>query len=171
MKHSPLDLTWLDAEYDALKGVDAAQFFADWTRRSQSALACGTWHLEQRFGDSAAETLDVLLPACGQAVRGVLMFIHGGFWRGSDKAVDRFIAPAFAQAGYAVVLPNYGLCPEVCIKTSVTQMAYARDWLQEQLPVWGLAARSVDITGHSADGHVAAMLSTEAWEGLCPGLH
>ena len=155
---------WLDAQYNALRGVEVAQVFGEWRRRSDAALATGPWQLDLSYGATVAESLDLLLPP-DRPARGMMVFIHGGFWRGSDKAVHRFVAPSFAQAGYAVALLNYGLCPQVTLKTIVTQIVRARDWLTAQMVSWGLADSPVVMAGHSAGGHLAAMLSAEAWAG------
>ena len=55
--------------------------------------------------------------------RGTLLFIHGGYWRALDKADHSFVAPLFVDAGLAVAVINYDLCPDVTIATIVEQRA------------------------------------------------
>lgn len=159
------DPQWLDAQYDALRGIDAAKVFGAWRNSSDESLSAPGWQLDLRYGRSDGETLDWLPAANDQPLRGVLLFFHGGFWRGSDKSLHRFIAPAFARAGVHVVLANYSLCPAVTISTIVQQAAAARDWVQAQRDRWGVAGQPLVVSGHSAGGHLAAMLSSQAWAG------
>ncbi|WP_304305083.1 alpha/beta hydrolase [Pseudacidovorax intermedius] len=153
------DASWWDAQYQALAGVDPKALFGAWARRSAQAVEALGGRLDVPYGPTPAETLDVFMPAPGTPVRDVLVFFHGGFWRGSDKALHRFIALAFTAAGTAVVLPNYALCPAVTIGTILDQAGEALRWVEAQAAAW-CAPGPVRITvaGHSAGGHLAAML-------------
>jgi arylformamidase len=136
------------------------QFFARWAESSARARKLNA-HLDLRYGEMPGETLD-LFPALRGDGR-CLMFIHGGYWRSLDKKDFSFVAPAWVDAGVSVAVVNYDLCPKVTIEEIVRQMLRASRWL------WLNAARySVDrdrlyVSGHSAGGHLTAMLMCAQW--------
>jgi len=113
-----------------------------------------------RYGASDDETLDLYLPR--QPARGTLTYIHGGWWRSLDKSDYGFVAPAFVAAGYAVALINYTLCPHGTIANAVEQCRRALLWLIGEGPGRGAPAPLV-IGGHSAGGHLTAMMYTTDW--------
>src|SRR5206468_6143207 len=53
---------------------------------------------------------------------GLLMYIHGGYWRSLDKKRFSFVAPALADAGITVAVPDYAVCPAVRVADIVMQM-------------------------------------------------
>ena len=100
----------------------------------------------------------------------MLVFIHGGYWRALDKADHSFIAPAFVDAGAAVVIPNYGLCPAVDIATIAMQMARAVAWTWRHAARLGGDPDRILVAGHSAGGHLATMLLCCDWPSVDAGL-
>lgn len=158
---------WLDRMYNnRLLVPDHAAHFTRWAKGSESArqmLACA---LDLPYGDSPGETLDIFPAsnsglACGAPV---LVFIHGGYWRALDKADHSFIAPVFTRAGVCVVVPNYALCPAVTIVQIVQQMVRALAWTWRRIADYGGDPRRVTVAGHSAGGHLAAMLLASDWK-------
>lgn len=131
--------------------------FASCSKRASEALNPA---IDLRFGAGDRETLDLFLPT--QPARGTLMFIHGGYWRGMDKRDHAFVAPAFVAAGYAVAVIDYDLCPGVTIATIVEQCRHAVRWLERYGAQHGAPAPRV-IAGHSAGGHLAAMMFATDW--------
>jgi arylformamidase len=155
---------WLNAQYNNRARVaDHADYFAQWARESQQArdgLACV---LDVPFIDAAIgpatpapPSLDVFPSARPNSP--VLLFIHGGWWRSLDKRDHSFIAPPFVQADVTVVIPNYNLCPTVGIDTIAWQMAQALAWTHRHVAKYGGDAQRIVVAGHSAGGHLAAML-------------
>jgi arylformamidase len=115
---------------------------------------------EIRYGSGPKETLDLFVP--DEPARGTLLFIHGGYWRALDKADHSFVAPAFVAAGIAVAVINYDLCPDVTIATIVEQCCRAVAWVAREGPQHGAPPPMV-IAGHSAGGHLAAMMVATDW--------
>jgi len=132
----------------------------EWLARSQSAREALRPSIDVRYGASDDETLDLYLPR--QPARGTLTYIHGGWWRSLDKSDYGFVAPAFVAAGYAVALINYTLCPHGTIANAVEQCRRALLWLIGEGPGRGAPAPLV-IGGHSAGGHLTAMMYTTDW--------
>ena len=51
----------------------------------------------------------------------IVLFFHGGFWRGLSKDHVGHVAGPLVRAGAAAVLPGYDLCPSVALRTVVTR--------------------------------------------------
>ena len=91
------------------------------------------------------------------------MFIHGGYWRALDKADFAFVAPPFVAQGIAVAVVNYDLCPDVSIATIVDECRRAVAWLAREGRAHGAGADRIVVGGHSAGGHLAAMMLATDW--------
>jgi arylformamidase len=153
------DAAWFDVQYDNRRRVPAfAQHITRWRDASAQARAQRVCHLDIPFTPDRAVSLDVF-PAA-QAGAPVLVFIHGGYWRSLDKADFSFVALPFVAAGAMVVVPNYSLCPAVTVDTIALQMAHAMAWVQRHAADHGGNAARCVVAGHSAGGHLAAMLLT-----------
>jgi arylformamidase len=159
MTAAPLSLTPAEVErgYNNRAAVlDHPEWFARWATLSASARATLRPQLDLRYGPNPKETLDLFAPV-GRA-RGTLVFIHGGYWRALDKADHSFVAGPFVLQGIAVAVLNYDLCPAVTIATIVDECRRALAWVVREGPRHGASAASIVAAGHSAGGHLAAML-------------
>lgn len=158
------DPAWLDAEYNNRARVpEAAGLLARWAEASALARD-GSPHkrLDQRYGDGPNESLDIFPAATAGAP--VLFFIHGGYWRALDKSDVSFVAPSFVADGAAVVVPNYALAPTVTIEEIALQMVRALAWTWRHAAEFGGDASRIVVAGHSAGGHLAAMLLSCRWK-------
>ncbi len=164
----------LDAMYNNRELVpEHAEIFARWAADSARVRARLPCVLDIAYGDGPAETLDLFLPSpdCSDASGApVLFFIHGGWWRAFDKADHSFIAPAYTEQGSLVVVPNYALCPTVGIADIALQMARALAWTWRHAAEHGGDPRRLVVAGHSAGGHLAAMLLCAEWPIVGPDL-
>ena len=136
------------------------EWLARWTARSHAAVETLRPARDVRYGSAPNETLDLYVPR--SAARGTLLFIHGGYWRALDKSDHGFVAPAFVDAGFAVAVVNYDLCPAVSVATIVEQCRNALQWLVREGPSRGALAPIV-VSGHSAGGHLTAMMYATDW--------
>ncbi|MCM2253748.1 MAG: alpha/beta hydrolase [Ramlibacter sp.] len=156
------DGPWLDRMYNAREAVPAhAAHFRRWADASTDAVRAHPRELDVRYGGGPNEHLDIFPAAQPHAP--VLVFIHGGYWRSLDKREHSFIAPAFTRAGACVVVPNYALCPAVTIPQITMQLVRALAWTWRNIARHGGDPRRIIVAGHSAGGHLAAMMIACVW--------
>ena len=166
------DPAWLDRMYNNRALVpDHAAYFSRWAQASIQARQGSPCTLNEAYGTSAGEKLDIFPSApAGKPAAPVLVFIHGGYWRSLDKADHSFIAPAFVRAGACVVIPNYDLCPAVTIPEITMQMVHALAWVYRHIAHYGGDPRNITVIGHSAGGHLATMLLACVWKAYAADL-
>ena len=165
------DPAWLEAQYNNRARVPGhAQILARWAKDSQTARATQPCTLDVAYGSTDAERLDVFSPSGGSPARRahtvgapLLVFVHGGWWRSLDKSDHSFIAPALTAAGAVVVVPNYALCPSVGMGEIALQMARSLAWCWRHAEELGADPKRISVAGHSAGGHLAAMLLSAQW--------
>jgi arylformamidase len=151
------DAAWFDLQYDNRRRVpEFPRYITRWLEDSRRARAALDGHLDLPYMADGSVALDVFPAAVANAP--VLVFIHGGYWRALDKADFSFVAAPFVAAGAMVVIPNYSLCPAVTVDTIALQMAHALAWVHRHAARYGGDAAHCVVAGHSAGGHLAAML-------------
>jgi arylformamidase len=140
---------------------DHADWFARWAADSERARASLRMARDVRYGAGPKQIVD-LFPA--ERPRGALLFIHGGYWRALDKDDHSFIASPFVTVGIGVAVVNYDLCPAVGIADIVEECREAVDWLAREGVNHGVPARRLVVAGHSAGGHLTAMMFATHWK-------
>lgn len=164
--HSP---AWFDQQYDNRARVaHSAELLDRWARASKLVREQAICHLDLPYGEAAAERLDVFPTDVPKAP--VLVFLHGGYWRASDKSDSSFVASAFTDEGAMVVIPNYSLCPEVGMERIPLQLTQALAWVWRHAADYGGDPNRVILVGHSAGGHLASMLNCCDWKAVAPDL-
>ena len=159
------DPAYLSRQYNNRELVpDHPRHFARWTQSSEHARATLACHLDQRYGEAAGETMDIFPARKGDGA--CLMFIHGGYWRSLDKRDFSFFAPAWVDAGVSLAVVNYDLCPAVSIEEIVRQMLRAGRWLWLHAQDYGMDEDRLYVAGHSAGGHLTAMMLAALWPAL-----
>ena len=113
--------------------------------------------------DQAKHKLDLYLPKDKKDFP-VLFFVHGGGWIHGDKdflglysGVGRF----YASQGIGAVIINYRLSPGVKHPEHIKDVARAFAWTVKNIEKYGGRPDQIFVSGHSAGGHLAALLATD----------
>jgi acetyl esterase/lipase len=125
-----------------------------------------TYHEVPDDPDAYRHQLDVYRPK-GKKDCPVLLLLHGGGWVAGSKD-DVFgvygygtIARDFAKRGLVVVVPNYRLSPGVRHPEHIKDVARAFAWTRANVGTYGGDKKQLFVGGHSAGGHLAALLATD----------
>lgn len=154
---------WYDQQYNARAGIpEHATIFTRWQRDSARVRRGHLALLDLHFGEAAEERLD-FFPA-PHAGAPLLVFIHGGWWRSLDKSDFSFLVPAWLSAGYSVALTNYTLAPAASIAEMVMQQLRGLAWLYRHAEHYEFDRERIAVAGHSAGGHLAAMMLAAHWQ-------
>jgi arylformamidase len=160
---------WYDRMYNNRAWVpDFANHLQHWTEQSKIARNQLRGLTDISYGDGPNENLDIFPANLAHAP--VMVFLHGGYWRALDKSDQSFIAPSLTREGVCVVVPNYALCPLVTIPDIVMQMVKALTWVWRYISEWGGDPSRIHVVGHSAGGHLAAMMMACQWQRYCKDL-
>lgn len=117
------------------------------------------------YGPDDTEKLDLFLPDAPNGAP-VEMYIHGGFWRSREKGDFSYIGGPIVEAGGIAAIVDYALCPAVTLDEIVRQMRACVVWLHGNIAEYGGDPNRIHVTGHSAGGHLAAMLLATDWTAL-----
>jgi acetyl esterase/lipase len=113
--------------------------------------------------DSVRHKLDIHVPK-GHKDFPVLFFVHGGGWIKGNKdhlGIYTMLARTFNRHGIAVVCPNYRLSPDVKHPEHVRDVARAFAWTFKNINKYGGRSDELFVGGHSAGGHLCALLATD----------
>jgi arylformamidase len=167
MNHPLPDPAWHDAQYNNRARIpEHPAILAHWADASARALAESTGMRTHAYGPDATELLDLYPARPGSAPAPVLVYLHGGYWRALGRRDQAFIAPPFTASGTVVVVPDYALCPAVTIGHIVGQLQRAIGWVHRHAAAQGADPSRIVVAGHSAGGHLAAMLLATDWPAL-----
>ena len=117
-------------------------------------------YYEGKDADPVKHKLDLYLPK-GKKDFPVFFFVHGGAWRGGDKKLYGKIGSVFAQNGVGMVAISYRLSPAVQHPAHVQDVARAFAWTVHNIAKHGGKADQIALSGHSAGGHLVALLATD----------
>jgi acetyl esterase/lipase len=108
--------------------------------------------------------LDLYLPK-GHKDYPVLFFVHGGAWRSGDKnffGAYSSLGKFYARRGIGTVVTNYRLSPSVMHPEHIKDVARAFAWTYKNIGKYGGRCDRIFPCGHSAGGHLVALLATDA---------
>lgn len=151
----------LAQQYSPRSQVPSMQgVFDAWRREGDAWRARHPEALDIAYGPGPNHTLDLFLPD-GVAKAPLWMFIHGGYFQAADKNQHAQFAAGLVRAGFAVAMPHYDLSPVATVAQITGQMKQALRFLHEEAEALGLDRAAIHIAGHSAGGHLAAMLAAD----------
>lgn len=113
-------------------------------------LAGQSARLDIAYGEHSREKLDLFLPK--DTPKGLLVFVHGGFWMRLDKSFWSHLAAGPLAEGWAVAMPSYPLCPEVRVREIAQCIARAVTVAAAEVK------GPIRLAGHSAGGQIVTRL-------------
>jgi arylformamidase len=148
----------LEAEYNNRAKVPGHPvIMAQWQRDSQAFRAVHPHQeLGLAYGPTPRQAMDIFWPDAGRTAD-LALFLHGGYWQALDRSWFSHLAAGLLAHGFAVAIPSYDLCPQVSLAEIVEQIRSAAGFLHRRHGGRLLA------TGHSAGGHMTAMLMATDW--------
>ncbi|MBM3648677.1 MAG: alpha/beta hydrolase, partial [Alphaproteobacteria bacterium] len=110
----PRLVDWDDAYANVTHIPGAERFPPAWSAAATAFRerlgASGRARLDLGYGAAPRQRLDLFLPATEPI--GLIVFVHGGYWRAFDRSSWSHLAAGATERGWAVAMPSYTLCPE-----------------------------------------------------------
>ena len=159
-----MDAATLEAEYNltARRGAeDFAALIARWMERNALHRDASGARIDVAYGDGDREKLDFF--SAGDRAGPLLVYIHGGYWQRGDKNMYSFVTEAFIRHGVSVAVLNYNLTPSVRMGQIPPQIRKAIAWLFHHADDLSFARDRMSVMGHSAGGHLTAMMMATDW--------
>jgi arylformamidase len=154
----------LDSAYDNQRHVpDAAEWIAEYGRRSRAARARLAPVGPLAYGPGARQAVDLYLPARLPAP--VHVFLHGGAWRALSREEAAWHAEGVVSQGVVFAAIGFDLSTEVRLAEMVRQARAAVAWLFRHVAAYGGDPARMTIGGHSSGAHMAAMVVRDDWQG------
>ena len=150
---------WDDAYANGINIPQGDRWPDAWVEPSASFRARleaqGRWRADIAYGGAPRNRLDLYLPE--GTPKGLVIFVHGGFWLRLDKSFWSHFAAGPLAHGHAVAMPSYTLCPDIRISGIVREISAAIE------AAAAIVEGPMRLTGHSAGGHlVTRMICTSS---------
>lgn len=117
-------------------------------------------YVEGPGSDPVKHRLDLYLPPGGEKFPTVV-WIHGGAWTMGDRKAYGGLGRRFAAEGIGLAAISYRLSPAVRHPEHARDAARAFGWVRHRIAGYGGDPDHLFLMGHSAGGHLAALLATD----------
>ncbi len=146
----------MDLTDDYANGIHIPQgdsYYGQWVASAAAFRSrwAGRADLDQPYGPRTRERFDLFRP--NGVSRGLVVFVHGGYWLEGDKSLWSHLAAGSLARGWTVAIPSYDLCPTVRISDITRQIERAIGVIADKVP------GPVRLVGHSAGGHLVARMA------------
>ncbi|MBN9670745.1 alpha/beta hydrolase [Roseibium aggregatum] len=145
---------WDDAYANAAHIEGAAEYPVRWAKEAE-AFRSG-WagkELDICYGKGDRQRFDLFFPRGNS--KGLVVFVHGGYWLRFDKSTWSHLARGCLENGWTVCLPGYDLAPDVRIAEITQEITEAIETAAARV------AGPIRLTGHSAGGHLVTRMLCE----------
>jgi acetyl esterase/lipase len=112
--------------------------------------AIGRARLNEAYGAGDRQKMDLFYPA-GKP-KGLVVFVHGGYWMRFDRTVWSHFATGLTELGWVVAMPSYTLAPEARLGEITGEIAHAINHAAAKVQ------GPVRLIGHSAGGQLVARM-------------
>lgn len=145
---------WDDAYANGVNIARGEEWPGAWVeparRLRERLIGEGRARLDVAYGDAPRNRFDLFLPQ--GAPKGLVVFVHGGFWMKLDNSFWSHLAAGPLAHGQAVAMPTYTLCPDIRVSGIVDEIARAVE------AAAGMVEGPVRLAGHSAGGHLVTRM-------------
>lgn len=125
-----------------------------WSTRAAAYRASGVAvDIDVPYGEHPRERFDLVWP--DGTPKGLVVFIHGGYWMRLDKSYWTDLAEGARACGWAICLPSYSLAPEARLYQMTAQIGTAIEAAACRV------AGPIRLSGHSAGGHLVTRMVSE----------
>ena len=105
------------------------------------------------------QELNIFSPVKPSTPKDVFIFIHGGSWNSGDKSLFNYLGSRLARKGIVTVIIDYPLSPKANYNQMAGASARAANWVKENIGRYGGNPNKIFVSGHSAGGHLAALIA------------
>lgn len=113
------------------------------------------------YGTHPRQKIDIYRPAATPSTGDLIVFLYGGGWTSGEKDEYHFVARTLVEQGIVTVIPDYRTYPQSTFPTFVEDAALAVKWAHDHAEELGADPRRVFVMGHSAGGHLAALVTVD----------
>jgi len=139
-----------------------ADYGADIARRSEAIRASDmNLVLDIAYGAGDDQQIDLFLPDAKDPP--LHIFIHGGYWQWNDRKPYAFVAEQLVPAGAAMATIGYPLCPTIGFQDLCDSVRTAIAHLWRHAGDYGYDRNRLHVSGHSAGGHLTALMAATDW--------
>jgi arylformamidase len=116
------------------------------------------------YGPAEIEKIDIYKTKTPNAP--IMMYIHGGAWKGGTSSQVAYMSEAFINAGVHFIPIDFNNVGEVggSITPMVDQVRRAVAWVYKNAKSFGGDPNRVYVTGHSSGGHLGSCVAITEWE-------
>ncbi|MHA7772962.1 alpha/beta hydrolase [Roseibium sp. M-1] len=142
---------WDDAYSNMAHIPDADALVERWAPEAEAFRK--TWikkDLDVVYGEGERHRFDVFHPE--RKSKGLMVFVHGGYWLRFDKSFWSHFAVGSLANGWTVCMPSYDLAPAVPISRMTRQVGEAINKAASRV------GGSLRLAGHSAGGHLVSRM-------------
>jgi acetyl esterase/lipase len=116
-------------------------------------------NLDYAGNGNIRQALDIYIPHNRVSEKlPVVVYIHGGGWARQSKDFAGHVMPFIRTGRYICVAINYRLVDEATILEMVYDCKAAIRYLKANAKKYGIDKNKIGVWGHSAGGHLAAMI-------------
>jgi arylformamidase len=116
------------------------------------------------YGPTEIEKVDIYKTKTPNAP--IMMYIHGGAWKGGSSSQVAYMAEPFIHSGVHFIPIDFNNVLEVegSIFPMVDQVRRAVGWVYKNAKSFGGDPERIYVTGHSSGGHLGSCVAITEWE-------
>jgi arylformamidase len=116
------------------------------------------------YGPTEIEQVDIYKTKAPNAP--MMMYIHGGAWKGGRSEQVAYMAEPFIHNGVHFIAIDFNNCLEVggSLFPMIDQVRRAIAWVYQNAKSFGGDPQRLYVTGHSSGGHLAGCVAITDWE-------